>query len=68
VLLITAKPKTINLNSPMEINEAKIAGDDNDEAGGQQGIKVRDSLLKKSKIKSNSSHSEAQEAPDEIEG
>jgi hypothetical protein len=52
----------------MEINEAKIAGDDNDEAGGQQGIKVRDSLLKKSKINSNSSHSEAQEAPDEIEG
>lgn len=35
-----------------------IAGDDNDEAGGQQGIKVRNSRLKNSKIKSISSHSE----------
>lgn len=38
-----------------------IAGDHNDEAGGQQGIKVRDSLLIKNKIKSASSHSEAEE-------
>jgi hypothetical protein len=38
-----------------------IAGDDNDEAGGQQGIKIRDSKLRKTRIKSNSSHSEAQE-------
>jgi hypothetical protein len=35
-----------------------IAGDDNDEAGGQQGIKVRNSRLKNSKIKSTASHSE----------
>lgn len=38
-----------------------IAGNDNDEAGGQQGIKVRDSKLIKSKIKSSSKHNESEE-------
>lgn len=38
-----------------------IAGNDNDEAGGQQGIKVRDSKLIKSKIKSGSEHNESEE-------
>jgi hypothetical protein len=42
-----------------------IAGDDNDEAGGQQGIKIRDSKLRKTRLKSNSSHSEAQGQPEE---
>lgn len=37
-----------------------IAGDHNDEAGGQQGIKIRDSVVHKSKIKSSSEHSEAE--------
>jgi len=35
-----------------------IAGNDNDEAGGQQGIKVRDSAVIKSRIESASEHSE----------
>ncbi|MFJ7737542.1 hypothetical protein ACIQ2D_14610 [Lysinibacillus sp. NPDC097287] len=38
-----------------------IAGDNNDEAGGQQGIKVRDSLVLDSDIHSSSNHSESQE-------
>lgn len=38
-----------------------IAGDNNDEAGGQQGIKVRDSLVVDSDIHSSSNHSESQE-------
>lgn len=37
-----------------------IAGDNNDEAGGQQGIKVRDSLVIDSEIHSSSNHSESQ--------
>ncbi|HWK21493.1 MAG TPA: hypothetical protein VNS08_00525 [Ureibacillus sp.] len=36
-----------------------IAGNENDEAGGQQGIKVRDSILNKSKIESSSEHDES---------
>lgn len=43
-----------------------IAGDDNDEAGGQQGIKVRDSIVKNSKIKSASEHSESVVPPEEV--
>ncbi|WP_255505251.1 hypothetical protein [Lysinibacillus sphaericus] len=38
-----------------------IAGDDNDEAGGQQGIKVRDSRVIDSDIHSSSNHSESSE-------
>ena len=38
-----------------------IAGNDNDEAGGQQGIKVRDSSLSESKIISNSCQNQGQE-------
>lgn len=46
-----------------------IAGDNNDEAGGQQGIKVRDSLVIDSDIHSSSNHSESQEelAEDDLE-
>ncbi|WP_246140885.1 hypothetical protein [Bacillus marasmi] len=42
-----------------------IAGNDNDEAGGQQGIKVRDSIVKKSIIESSSEHSEGLAQQDE---
>ncbi|MFD4707847.1 hypothetical protein ACFWM3_23795 [Gottfriedia sp. NPDC058432] len=35
-----------------------IAGRDNDELGGQQGIKIRDSKIKRSKIRTDSSHNE----------
>jgi len=38
-----------------------IAGDNNDEASGQQGIKVRDSLVIDSDIHSSSNHSESNE-------
>lgn len=47
-----------------------IAGDDNDEAGGQQGIKIRDSWVKRSRIKSSSAHTgglEGELAEDSIE-
>lgn len=43
-----------------------IAGDENDEAGGQQGIKVRDSQLERTVILSSSEHSEGGELPDEL--
>ena len=42
-----------------------IAGNDNDEAGGQQGIKVRDSIVKKSIIASGSEHNESGDVPPE---
>lgn len=42
-----------------------IAGNDNDEAGGQQGIKVRDSIVKKSIIGSSSEQNESLVPPDE---
>lgn len=42
-----------------------IAGNDNDEAGGQQGIKVRDSIVKKSVIDSSSEQNESSVPPDE---
>jgi hypothetical protein len=47
-----------------------IAGNDNDEAGGQQGIKVRDSILKKSIVESSSEQGESVIPPDEeaVEG
>ena len=35
-----------------------IAGRDNDELGGQQGIKIRDSKIKRSKIRTDSEHNE----------
>lgn len=38
-----------------------IAGDHNDEAGGQQGIKVKESVVTDSDIHSSSNHSESQE-------
>ncbi|MGG3471094.1 hypothetical protein ABES02_26945 [Neobacillus pocheonensis] len=45
-----------------------IAGNDNDEAGGQQGIKVRDSVVKKSIIASGSEHNESGDVqPDEAD-
>ncbi|HWJ77098.1 MAG TPA: hypothetical protein VNR61_03360 [Niallia sp.] len=41
-----------------------IAGNDNDEAGGQQGIKVRDSIVNKSVADSSSGRNENTDAPD----
>lgn len=35
-----------------------IAGRDNDELGGQQGIKIRDSRIKRSRIRTDSEHTE----------
>lgn len=35
-----------------------IAGRNNDELGGQQGIKIRDSRLNRSRIRTNSEHNE----------
>lgn len=40
-----------------------IAGNENDEAGGQQGIKVRDSVVEKSIIASGSEHNESGDVP-----
>ncbi|WP_026908370.1 hypothetical protein [Paucisalibacillus globulus] len=42
-----------------------IAGNDNDEAGGQQGVKVRDSIVKKSIVGSSSEQNEGMEPPEE---
>lgn len=41
-----------------------IAGNDNDEAGGQQGIKIRDSIGKKNLIESSYDHSESSDPPE----
>ncbi len=43
-----------------------IAGNNNDEAGGQQGIKVRDSLVIDSDIHSSSNHSESHEEDNDL--
>jgi len=52
--------QTRNLNSQFADGNGRsgIAGDDNDEAGGQQGIKVRDSLVIDSDIHSHASQSQ----------
>ncbi|MFJ5767619.1 hypothetical protein ACIP9C_19950 [Lysinibacillus sp. NPDC093210] len=56
--------QTRNLNSKFADGNGRsgIAGDDNDEAGGQQGIKVRDSLVVDSDIHSTSNQSQDVEA------
>ena len=52
--------QTRNLNSQFADGNGRsgIAGDDNDEAGGQQGIKVRDSLVVDSDIHSHANQSQ----------
>lgn len=52
--------QTRNLNSQFADGNGRsgIAGDDNDEASGQQGIKVRDSLVIDSDIHSHASQSQ----------
>ncbi|MFJ5792464.1 hypothetical protein ACIQXW_22070 [Lysinibacillus sp. NPDC097162] len=52
--------QTRNLNSKFADGNGRsgIAGDNNDEAGGQQGIKVRDSLVIDSDIHSTSNQSQ----------
>ncbi|WP_257131623.1 hypothetical protein [Bacillus sp. AFS017336] len=42
-----------------------IAGKDNDELGGQQGIKIRDSKIKESKIRTDSEHNEGAQVDEE---
>ena len=51
---------TRNVNSQFADGNGSsgIAGDNNDEASGQQGIKVRDSVVIDSDIHSSSNHSE----------
>ncbi|GAB0170950.1 hypothetical protein LSPCS325_43870 [Lysinibacillus sp. CTST325] len=58
---------TRNINSQFADGNGRsgIAGDDNDEAGGQQGIKVRDSRVIDSDIHSSSNHSESSEDENE---
>ncbi len=58
---------TRNVNSQFADGNGRsgIAGNDNDEAGGQQGIKVRDSLVIDSDIHSSSNHSESNEEENE---
>ena len=58
---------TRNVNSQFADGNGRsgLAGNDNDEAGGQQGIKVRDSLVIDSGIHSSSNHIESNE--EEIE-
>ncbi|MFJ6211069.1 hypothetical protein [Lysinibacillus sp. NPDC092081] len=60
---------TRNVNSQFADGNGRsgIAGDNNDEAGGQQGIKVRDSLVIDSDIHSSSNHSESSEDENENE-
>ncbi|MFY0520137.1 hypothetical protein [Lysinibacillus sp. UGB7] len=52
--------RTRNQNSQFADGNGRsgIAGNDNDEAGGQQGIKVRDSLVIDSKIHSSSNQNQ----------
>ncbi|MGE7953791.1 hypothetical protein [Lysinibacillus xylanilyticus] len=58
---------TRNVNSQFADGNGRsgIAGDNNDEAGGQQGIKVRDSRVIDSDIHSSSNHSESNEDENE---
>lgn len=58
---------TRNVNSQFADGNGRsdIAGNDNDEAGGKQGIKVRDSLVIDSDIHSSSNHSESNEEENE---
>lgn len=58
--------KSANIESQFANGNGRsgIAGKGNDEQGGQQGIKVRDSKVIKSKIKSASSHTEVNEGED----
>ena len=62
---INGSTRNVNSNFANGNGRSGIAGDNNDEAGGQQGIKVRDSRVIDSDIHSSSNHSESSE--DEIE-
>ncbi len=59
---------TRNVNSQFADGNDRsgIAGNNNDEAGGQQGIKVRDSLVIDSDIHSSSNHSESHEEDNDL--
>lgn len=59
---------TRNVNSQFADGNGRsgIAGNNNDEAGGQQGIKVRDSLVIDSDIHSSSNHSESHEEENDL--
>lgn len=59
---------TRNVNSQFADGNGRsgIAGNNNDEAGGQQGIKVRDSLVIDSDIHSSSNHSESHEEDNDL--
>ena len=59
---------TRNVNSQFADGNGRsgIAGNNNDEAGGQQGIKVRDSLVIDSDIHSSSNHSESNEKENDV--
>ena len=61
--------QTRNLKSQFADGNGRsgIAGNDNDEAGGQQGIKVRDSLVVESDIHSTSSQRQVEEELLDIE-
>ncbi len=52
--------QTSNTNSQFADGNGRsgIAGQNNDELGGQQGIKIRDSRLNRSRIRTNSEHNE----------
>ncbi|WP_286133779.1 hypothetical protein [Bacillus sp. AFS053548] len=52
--------QTANTNSQFADGNGRsgIAGQNNDELGGQQGVKVRDSRLNRSRIRTNSEHNE----------
>jgi len=60
--------QTRNVNSQFADGNGRsgIAGNNNDEAGGQQGIKVRDSLVLDSDIHSSSNHSESHEEDNDL--
>ena len=59
---------TRNVNSQFADGNGRsgIAGNNNDEAGGQQGIKVRDSLVIDSDIHSSSNHSASHEEGNDL--
>lgn len=59
---------TRNVNSQFADGNGRsgIAGNNNDEAGGQQGIKIRDSLVIDSDIHSSSNHSESHEEDNDL--
>ena len=62
---INGSTENVNSKCADESSRSGIAGDNNVEAGGQQGIKVRDSKVIDNDIHSSSNHNESSEDENE---